>query len=202
MKSQKLSGGMIILLLVAALLFGCTGAPAQQAATETPVPPTSTSTPIPPTATPEPTFTPLPTNTSAPTATEMPCTDLGWSDIDGSLKYFVAEVRNLEKLKTFNAIKMSVDANYIQNMIEGVSGIQVATCSQGAKEQVIAGMNAFLTYCQALSTPPLNQAAVGQAKAQLAKDKLVFIQANKDLSALGFKSGNLEYLANHFSNQP
>jgi hypothetical protein len=200
---MKKSIGAVFLVFVflTVLLSGCAPASTPVPPTLTPIPPTTTYTPIPSASTPKPTFTPIPTNTSEPTATEMPCTDMGWSDIDGSLKYFVAEVRNLEKLKSINAIMISVDANYIQGMIDGVTGIQVATCTQKAKDLVIAGMNAFLTYCQDLSSSSLDQAAVDKAKAQLAENKLTFIQANTELSTLGFKVSNLEYLANHFSNK-
>lgn len=180
------------LLLV--LLGSCAPAPTPIIPTNSPIPPTITST-----LTPNPTNTPIPTNTSEPTATEMPCTDMGWSDIDGSLFYFVAEVKNLDKMKSVDPIMISVDVNYLEDMIDGVNGIEVATCSQNVKDLVLAGMNAYLTYCQELSSYSLDQAAYDAAKAKLTEDRTIFFQANAELSELGYSISNLEYLANRYS---
>lgn len=89
---------------------------------------------IQPTSTP--TQNPTPTSTLIPTATINPCSDEGWSEISIYLNQF-------ERVKDDMQVGDSIAAvlEQFENIKNEVSNVQVAACTEYAKQTILKGLN-------------------------------------------------------------
>lgn len=83
-----------------------------------------------------PTPTQLPTPTPIPTATINPCSDEGWNDISIYLKQFN---QAKEDMKVGDSISALLEQ--LENIKDEVSDVNVAACTEYAKQTILKGLN-------------------------------------------------------------